>query len=69
MALKSKIHNDVKVNFYLNSEGEPFAVESSQLTVSGSPKSPDPISDRDFVELNYVSIYPPSPIPFSDNSM
>ena len=54
---------------YLNSEGEPVAVEPSQPTISGSPESPDPTSDHNSTELNYIPISPPSPIPFSDDSM
>ena len=35
-------NNYINVNFYLNSEGEPVAVEPSQPTISESPDSPDP---------------------------
>ena len=62
-------NNYINVNFYLNSEGEPVAVEPSQPTISESPDSPDPTSDHNSTELNYIPISPPSPIPFSDDSM
>ena len=49
-------NNYINVNFYLNSEGEPVAVEPSQPTISESPESPDPTSD----------LHPESPDPTSD---
>ena len=42
----------INVKFYLNSEGEPVAVEPSQMAFPESPKSPDPLSDHDSAELN-----------------
>ena len=62
-------NNYINMNFYLNSEGEPVAVEPTQPTISESPESPDPTSDHNSTELNYIPISPPSPIPFSDDSM
>ena len=62
-------NNYINVDFYLNSEGEPVAVEPSQPTISESPESPDPKSDHNSTELNYIQISPPSPIPFPDDSM
>ena len=59
----------INVNFHLNSEGEPVAVEPSEPTISESPESPDPTSDHNSTELNYIPISPPSTIPFSDDSM
>ena len=62
-------NNYSNVNFYLNSEGEPVAIEPSQPTISEGPESPDPTSDHNSAELNYIPISPTSPIPFSDDSM
>ena len=66
---KQSRNNYIDVNFYLNSEGEPVAVEPSLPTISESPESPDPTSVHNSTELNYIPISPPSPIPFSDDSM
>ena len=60
-------NNYINVNFYLNSEREPVAVEPSQPNISESPESPDPTSDQNSAELIYIPISPPSPIPFSDD--
>ena len=60
MANNSTMHrvgnNYSNINFYLNSEGEPVAVEPSQQTVSVSPESPDPTSDHNSPELHLYSI-------------
>ena len=48
---------------------EPVAVEPSQPTISESSKRPDPTPSHGSAELNYIPIRPPSPIPFSDDSM
>ena len=54
----------IKVNFHLNSGGEPVAEEPSQPNISENTESPDPISHHDSVDLNYIQVSPPPQIPF-----